>query len=138
MPGIFARIVDAATPADMYGANLDGHLEVEGNLFEVAVPAVGVILAALAGELPVFARSSLLLTLVGLVGGDSHHSEMAAGRTHLGDECRYRAREGLWLVLREGHGERAELVEDIIAQVDNDSARLSYYTEVLRRRKKRS
>ncbi|WP_157748950.1 hypothetical protein [Micromonospora echinospora] len=136
VPEIFRAIVDAVEPEDAYGAVLDGHLEVEGNLFEVAVPAVGVILAALAGDLSTSSRSELLETLWRLVGGDSHHTEMALGRTRLGDECRHKAREGIWVILQEGFGKHGEEVIDILELIDLDEARHGYYAEILKRRKK--
>ncbi|GAA2101854.1 hypothetical protein GCM10009759_35910 [Kitasatospora saccharophila] len=42
--------LSASTP--LPAGRAEGHLEVEGNLFEASAPAVGVIPAALSGEEP--------------------------------------------------------------------------------------
>ncbi|MGW4804854.1 hypothetical protein [Kitasatospora sp. NPDC004272] len=127
MPDIFRAILEAERAQDAVGVLLAGHLEVEGNLFEASVPAVGVILAALGGELSAYARSQLLETLYALTHGESHHSEVPRGRSRLGDECRLRAREGIWLVAAAGFGADRELAADILAAVDLDEDRSAYY-----------
>ncbi|WP_285737866.1 hypothetical protein [Kitasatospora phosalacinea] len=127
MPDIFRTVLEAEKAQDAVGIFLEGHLEVEGNLFEASVPAVGVILAALCGELSDYARSQLLQTLWVLSCGESHHSEVLHGRSRLGDECRLRAREGIWLVAAEGFGRNRELAADILEVVDLNEDRASYY-----------
>lgn len=137
VPMMFEVIIEAETARDMIGYTLDDHLELGTNLFEASVPAVSVILAALAGKLPLMARSHLLITLWRMVSGESHSTEAALGRTHLGDECRARCREGLWVVgqvgLTEGADE-AETAADIFELVDIDEARSVFYQLLLRRR----
>ncbi|MEV4411801.1 hypothetical protein [Catellatospora sp. NPDC049609] len=134
MREMFTRIVQAEEPADAMDAVLDGHVELEGNLFDVAVPAVSVILAALAGELAPFARHLLMINLWRLVCGEAHHTEMAFGRTHLGDECRHKAREGVWVILNEGLRHNGEEAIDILEQIDLDDERRDYYIDVVRAR----
>lgn len=51
VPLLFEAIITAESPRDMIGYTLDRHVEVNTVLFECTVPAVSVILAALAGEL---------------------------------------------------------------------------------------
>ncbi|MFD4115123.1 hypothetical protein ACFWSJ_16840 [Streptomyces niveus] len=127
VPMMFEAIIEAATPGDMAGYTLANHLERETNLFEASVPAVGVILAALAGELSPLARAEFLITLWRLTSGDSH----------LGDECRARCREGFWVVGRiglTGSAEEAETVADIVEFIDLDEERSAYYQSLLRER----
>lgn len=134
---MFEAILTAGTPQDMIGYTLDNHLEIGTNLFEAAVPAVGVILAALAGDPSPLARDHLLDTLCHLVSGDSHATEQARGRTRLGDECRLKAREGYWLIARiglAGSADDAETAADICECIDLDDERSRYYQALLRKR----
>jgi hypothetical protein len=130
VPVMFATILEADTPGDMIGYTLDNHLEIQTNLFECAVPAVGVILAALAGEHSPLARSHFMMVLWWLVIGDPHHSEAARGAVDLDDRCRAKAREGLWIILRtglEGSADDAETAADICEAIDPDEPRLAFY-----------
>jgi hypothetical protein len=137
VPLMFEAILTAGTPQDMIGYTLDNHLEIGTNLFEAAVPAVGVILAALAGDPSPLARRHLLDTLCHLASGDSHATEQVRGRTRLGDECRLKAREGYWLIARAGltgSADDAETAADICELIDLDDERSGYYQALLRER----
>ncbi|MEV8401359.1 hypothetical protein [Streptomyces niveus] len=137
VPMMFEAIIEAGTPGDMTGYTLANHLERETNLFEASVPAVGVILAALAGDLSPLARAEFLITLWRLTSGESHTTEAALGRPLLGDECRARCREGFWVVGRiglTGSAEEAETVADIVEFTDLDEERSAYYQSLLRER----
>lgn len=134
---MFEVIIEAETARDMIGYTLDDHLERGTNLFEASVPAVGVILAALAGELSPMARRHFLDTLWRMVSGESCASEASLGRTRLGDECRTRCREGLWVVVQvglTGGADEAGTAADIFEFVDPDEARSAAYQSLLRRR----
>ncbi|MBY8882418.1 hypothetical protein [Actinacidiphila acidipaludis] len=138
VPMMFEVVIEAESARDMIGYTLDGHLELGTNLFAVSVPAVSVILAALAGELSPPARAEFLETLGRMVSGESHFTQAALGRTHLGDECRARCREGLWVVGRiglTGSAVEAETAADIFEFVDLDEARSAFYQARLRRRR---
>ena len=137
VPALLKLLIEAEDPADAYGVILDGHLEVEGSLFEVAVPAVGVILAALTGDLLAASRLELLEVLWRVVAGEPHHTETSLGHTRLGDECRFKAREGIWVLLQEGFGKHGEIVAEILKLIDLDDARLAYYAEMLKAPRKR-
>ncbi|WP_405798480.1 hypothetical protein [Streptomyces sp. NBC_01506] len=137
VPTMFEAIIEAGTPGDMVGHTLDNHLEVGTNLFEVSVPAVGVLLAALAGDLSPLARAEFMITLWRLASGESHSTEVAAGRAGLGDECRAGCREGLWVVGRTGltgSADEAEMAADIVEFIDLDEERSAYYQPLLRDR----
>jgi hypothetical protein len=127
VPEIFERILAAESASEAVGYSLDGHLEVETNLFEAAVPAVSVILAALAGPISEFSRGQLIAVLWYIVSGDSHHSEVAFGRSRLGDECRLKAREGIWVILHLAVNWHDETAFDILSLVDLDEGRSGYY-----------
>jgi hypothetical protein len=130
IPVILRNLIDDQDPGGFGGESLEGHIEVEGNLFEAAVPAVSVILAALSGELSPSVRSYSLSLLALIVSGESHHTEVSHGRTHLGDECRYKVREGIWVILQGGAGKNREDVLDILSLVDLDDARRKYYADI--------
>ncbi|MGW1466812.1 hypothetical protein ACWCPT_20980 [Streptomyces sp. NPDC002308] len=137
VPLMFEAIIEAEAPGDVIGYTLDGHLELDANLFEVSVPAVGVILAALAGGLSSLARTHFLTTLWRLVGGDAHRTEQALGRSSLGDECRAGAREGLWLIVQLGltsGADDAETAADICELIDLDDERSSFHRALLHER----
>ncbi|MEO3746642.1 hypothetical protein [Plantactinospora sp. B5E13] len=138
MPALFRSLIDVEDPSDVYGVTLDGHLEVDGNLFEVAVPAIGVILAAMTGDLLPSSRLELLEALWRVLAGESHSTERSIGRGRLGDECRHKAREGIWVILQEGFGKHGEIVGEILELIDLDDARLAYYAEILKASRKRT
>ncbi|MFE7958477.1 hypothetical protein [Streptomyces sp. NPDC057413] len=56
VPLMFEAIITAETPQDMIGYTLEGHVEESTIIFECTPPAVGVIMAALAGDLSALAR----------------------------------------------------------------------------------
>ncbi|GHE97371.1 hypothetical protein GCM10017786_32590 [Amycolatopsis deserti] len=92
-----------------------------------------VILAALAVPLSGFARVELLDALAVLVSGDSSAGEPA----DLGEQCRLKARNGLWTILQVGYEHEVETVADILWAVDPDQPRGSYHTMGLGKRVKR-
>ncbi|WP_157902826.1 hypothetical protein [Streptomyces jeddahensis] len=137
VPGTFERLVEAESAEETLGADLEGHLEVQGELFEVAVPAVSVILAALADPLCDTSRNYLLSVLWRVVLGEAHPSEAALGRTHLAQECHLRAREGLPLIFREALAGDSETAVEILEFVDLDEKRVDYYRQAAQNRKHR-
>jgi hypothetical protein len=138
LPRTFEALFNAVESAETADIHFSGHLEINGALFEVAVPATRVILAALAGDLEPFAQSTLMGTLCHIMSSDAHPTEVALGRTELRNECRYWAREGIWVILQQGFG--MQQVDDaiyLLEMVELDERRIEYYTEVLRNRMKR-
>ncbi|GAB2702004.1 hypothetical protein GCM10010442_20160 [Kitasatospora kifunensis] len=137
IPLTFETVLQAETPTDMLGHTLDNHIEHQTNLFEVSVPAVQVVLAALAGEVPSLARVHLMDMLWYMAGGDAHWTEVGHGRGHLGNECRARIREGLWVVAHvgmTGTADEAESAADIVEWSEIHEVRSSFYQDLLRQR----
>lgn len=137
LPAMFEEIVTAQTSEDFAGRTLYNHLEVCTDVVECSVPAVGVILAALGGELSVPARRLLLETLRTVVAGGTHDSELEMGNWGLDEQCRGKAREGLWSVLQAGlagSAYDAEVAADIWELVDLDEGRSAFYQARLRER----
>ncbi|MER6536626.1 hypothetical protein ABT215_23025 [Streptomyces sp900105755] len=131
LPVTFRKLLEAKSPEDAVGYRLDGHVEVQSMLFEAAVPAVSVILAALTEELTPFVRSHFLVTLLFAVSGESHSSETGAGRESLDEECYERAREGLWVLYREAMSGDTENALDVLEIIEEDEIRFSRFRAAL-------
>ncbi|MFD8723909.1 hypothetical protein ACFV2H_39645 [Streptomyces sp. NPDC059629] len=127
----FRKLLEAKTPQDAVGYRLDGHVEVQSMLFEAAVPAVSVILAALTEELAPFVRSHFLVTLLFAVSGEPHSSEVAAGRESLDGECCDKAREGLWVLYHEAMSGDTENALDVLEIIEEDETRFSRFRAAL-------
>ncbi|MBO3744201.1 hypothetical protein [Actinoplanes flavus] len=125
---MFRSLVQATDPVEVRGLDFSGHLEVNGGLFEVAVPALTVILAALAGDMTDFAEVELIWLLESLVSGDSHYSEEALGRPDLGLDCRTLAREGIWVIHRYVFGHNREEAGNVLSIIEFDGPRRDYYS----------
>ncbi|MEU1408231.1 hypothetical protein ABZ471_39010 [Streptomyces sp. NPDC005728] len=129
-------IITAGTPQDMIGYTLDGHVEDSTIIFECTPPAVGVIMAALAGELSILARDVLLQTLwfVAAGSGDYEPDPEGAG---LGDGCRNHAHQGFWRLVQiglTGSAEDAETVADICDYFGLGGDQAAFYQAQLRER----
>ncbi|MFD7027290.1 hypothetical protein ACFWAR_04555 [Streptomyces sp. NPDC059917] len=136
VPLLIEAIITAETPQDMIGYTLDGHVEGSTIIFGCTPPAVGVIMAALAGDLSRPARDVLLQTLWFVAAG-SGDSGPTAGSEGLGEECRYQAREGFWRLLQiglTGSAEDAETVADICEFFGLGGDRADFYQAELRGR----
>ncbi|MEV7526390.1 hypothetical protein [Streptomyces sp. NPDC091371] len=127
IPSSFTALLEARTLEETIGYTLDGHLEREAMLFQVAPYATPVILAALAEDLPPFTRSHLLNILWYLVTGESDETEVEAGLPNLEMECRSAAGEGIWLIYNEAASGDSETALDILEFVDSDSVRFEHF-----------
>ncbi|MFD5548787.1 hypothetical protein ACFWJQ_18955 [Streptomyces goshikiensis] len=115
VPLLFEAIITAEAPRDMIGYTLDDHVEGDTVIFECTPPAVGVIMAALAGDLSALARDVLLQTLLFVAAGSGDY-ELNTEGAGLGDRCRHHAQEGFWGLVQiglTGTAEDAETVADI-------------------------
>jgi hypothetical protein len=131
VPEIFEGILSAETPDDVFGMTLEGHLEVDGAIFEVALSAVSVILASLAGPLPDFAFDQLMAMLWCIAEGQPHPSEVELGYTSLGDECRFKMREGSILLLHYAVDRRDSTAGEILDLIGEDGNLGTYYSSNL-------
>ncbi|GHE82113.1 hypothetical protein GCM10014715_42320 [Streptomyces spiralis] len=127
----FSRLLDARSTRETIGYTLENHLEVQSMLFEVAPHAVPVMLTALGEDLHDSVRRHFLGMLEYLVTGESHRSEIDAGRPDLEEECIAAVREGIWALYTEAVSGDAEAALDILDYVDEDEDRLEYYRSVL-------
>ncbi|OEJ22316.1 hypothetical protein BGK67_32655 [Streptomyces subrutilus] len=136
MPLLIEAIITAETPRDMIGYTLDGHVEESTIIFECTQPAVGVIMAALAGDLSILARDVLLQTLSFVAAGSSDDEPDAEG-AGLGDGCRRHAQEGFWGLVQiglTGSADDAETVADICEYFGLGGDKSAFYQAQLRER----
>lgn len=136
VPLLIEAIITAETPREMIGYTLDGHVEVNTIIFECTPPAVGVIMAALAGELSVLARNVLLQTLSFVAAGSGDYEPHAEG-AGLGDGCRHYAQEGFWRLVQiglTGSADDAETVAEICEYFGLGGDRAPFYQAQLRER----
>lgn len=127
LPATFERLLGDPAADGGAGRTLAGHLEEQSMLFEAAPHAVPVILAALAEHPPALVRGPLLSMLGFLVTGESHSSEVAAGRPGLDEECAEAAREGIWQLYAEAATGDTEAALDILEFVDPDEERFAFH-----------
>ncbi|WP_109777819.1 hypothetical protein [Streptomyces sp. CG 926] len=132
IPSSFTALLEARTLGETVGHTLDGHLERESMLFQVAPIAVPAILAALTCDLPPFTRAHFLNMLWYLVTGESHSTEVAAGLPELEEECRFAVREGIWLIYKEATSGDSETSFDILEFVDLDSGRFEHFRAMVK------
>ena len=99
---------------------LENHIVAQGTVFEAAVPATMVLMAALAGELPIHVRIAVLDLLYQILSGTADATEVAAGNGSTVDRCRNHAREGLWGLVHEsinGPEETREAARDVLRTI---------------------
>lgn len=96
--------------------------------------AVPVILAALTEELLPQVRSRLLGMLEFLAAGESHASEVPAGRPGLDEECIDALREGIWQLYAEAASGDTVAALDVLEIADPDEARFAFFRARLARR----
>ncbi|MEU8616830.1 hypothetical protein [Streptomyces sp. NPDC048623] len=120
------QIILAQSVAEMRGASLDGHVEDNSVVADVAAPAVGVIMAALQENLASNVRNKLMVTLVRVVVGEASEDVSAAIHEHV--------RDGLWTIYGEATRGATEIAIDILECVEHDQARLEYFRNALQPR----
>jgi hypothetical protein len=120
------RMLDARGPQEASTAywQLENHVVVQGEVFEAAEATVSVLVAAFADERPRHVRIAALELLYQILAGEPNQSQ---GDQNLLVRCRERAREGLWLLIRElTEGEHDAALDVLRFLLDED--RLDYFT----------
>ncbi|MEU9946596.1 hypothetical protein [Streptomyces lavendulae] len=134
VPLLIEAIITAEVPRDMIGYTLDDHVEADTIIFECTPPTVGVIMAALTGDLSSLARDVLLQTLLFVAAGSSGDEPGSEGES-LGDGCRRHAQEGFWQLVQiglTGSAEDAETVADICEYFRLGGDKAAFYQARLR------
>ncbi|MEU2285467.1 hypothetical protein ABZ614_26640 [Streptomyces sp. NPDC013178] len=127
VPETFARLLEARTPGEITEATLDGHINVQSLLFEVAIPVTSLIVAALQEDLPEAVRVRLLDDLLTCVAGESHWTEVEAGAPEIEVDCQIAAREAIWTLYQEYATGHAMPARYILEAVDPDQERFSHF-----------
>ncbi len=118
VPGSFSDLVRARTEEEAHGQGLTNDVEIQGMLFEAAVPVTSMIMAALSEKhLSVPARRSLLDLLATFVDGESYHTEALEGRPYLEEACREIARAARAVLHRELELEPAPGTRSLVAEI---------------------
>ncbi|MFG2823475.1 hypothetical protein ACGFX4_29125 [Kitasatospora sp. NPDC048365] len=135
LPLVFETLLTAESPEDASGYGLFGHVEYSCVLAECTVPAVGVILAALAGEVSPMVRTEFLETLLSVAHGSGYNSARPSKRAN--DEYRALMQEGFWPLVRAGltgSAQDAETVADLCEYFDLGDGKSAHYRALLRER----
>ncbi|MFI6659934.1 hypothetical protein ACIBL8_30875 [Streptomyces sp. NPDC050523] len=127
IPDTFTRLLEAGTSSEIAGSTLEGHINVQSLLFEVAIPVTSLIVAALQEDLSEAVRLELLDHLLTCVAGESHWTEIEAGAPEIEIDCKIAAREGNWTLYQEYATGHAMLARYILEGVDNDRERYAYF-----------
>ncbi|MEV5969306.1 hypothetical protein [Streptomyces sp. NPDC051921] len=138
VPLLFETILEAETVRDMRGYTLQDHIVVDTSLYECTPPAVGVVLAALAGHVSPPAREELLEALSYIAIGASHApGGLSPEEARLEEGCRAAAHEGFWVLAHiglTGNAYEAETVADICAALGLGGDKYADYQHLLRGR----
>lgn len=121
-----ARIIRARSLTELSDASLEGHVEDEAGVGDVAVPATGVIMAALQEDLAPVAREDLMLTLWRIVLGVSSDP--------MKEEVYPKVRDGIWALYKEAAQGNTEEALEILEYVEQDPQRLAAFQSALKSR----
>ncbi|MGW8760957.1 hypothetical protein ACWGN5_00495 [Streptomyces sp. NPDC055815] len=135
VPLLFETLLTAESPQDAFGYDLSGHVEDTCFIAECTGPAIGVILAALAGEVLPEVRSDFLETLLCAAYGSGYDDASPSAREK--DEFRAMVREGFWLLMQAGltgSAQDAEAVADLCEYYELGDQKSAHYQALLRER----
>jgi hypothetical protein len=124
-----SRMARATAAEDADIEILDGHVFIPSVLYEPAVPAVSVALAALADDVAPPAREGFLELLGILSSGESQSADAAARGRDLPAECIAAMRPGIWSLYSEVFAGRsvgaAAHAYETLTVVDTDADRIA-------------
>lgn len=129
VPGVIEKLLAATTAeeANQLYWKLENSVVVQYGLFDSAVPLVSVLLAAIIEPLADPVRTSVLELLFQIAMGEGELDEY--GNSELGNLCRERAREGLWLLYGQLASRDREVIIEILEVIEPDKERLRSLTE---------
>ncbi|WP_369149094.1 hypothetical protein [Streptomyces sp. R44] len=135
VPLLFETLLNAESPQDSFGYDLAGHVEDSCFIAECTGPAIGVILAALAGEVSPEVRSDFLETLMCAAYGTGYDDASPAARAN--DEYRAMFQEGFWLLMQAGltgSAQDAATMAELCEYYDLGGQKSAHYQALLRER----
>jgi hypothetical protein len=117
-----------AEEVEHYYWQLENRAVVQGQLYSAAPPLVSVLIAGLLEGVARPARIGALDLLYQLVTGAPHPDEVA---THpsLGEECKGRAYEGIWVFYKELMYGEFDAAKDVLEVIERDANRLHAFLE---------
>jgi len=130
VPRNLRRLAETQTDEEAVSAYwyLDNEIVVQGKVFQAAAPVVSVLLAMLEGSLSGPARHWTMELLVQISCGWADVSEIALGNSDVIEECRRRAREGIWTIygqLLDPDREVRECALEVVATIDLERQRVA-------------
>jgi hypothetical protein len=134
VPGAIRALLDSGTPddVDIPYWKLENHIVVQGQLYQAALPAVSVLIAALTWtERPSWVRVGVLDLLFQLVNGTAHESEVTANGIDLAESCKQAARQGLWVLYRELLDGERDAAKDVLFEIERNHDRLAAVLQTL-------
>jgi len=131
IPDALRELLEAPSPETAQEAywRLENYVVIQGQLFESAEYVVPVLLAALLDDSPQYVRITVLELLFQIASGEAHQEEVDAGNCSLGDKCRARMSEGLWLLYREWAFGAREAAQEVIQAIETDPYRLEAFAQ---------
>ncbi|MGY6024198.1 hypothetical protein [Streptomyces spinosirectus] len=120
-------MLEAGTSSEIADSTLEGHINNQSLLFEVAIPVTSLIVAALQENLSEAVRLEMLDHLLTCVAGESHWTEIDAGAPEIEIDCQIAAREGIWSLYQEYATGHVMLARYLLEGVDKDRERFAYF-----------
>lgn len=114
---------------------IENSIFVQGQLFEAAEYLVPILIASLLEVQEDFIKTTILELLFQIVAGIPHEVEITLGNSQLGERCRAKAREGLWILYKllvNGDSKDSTMAFEILEKIETDSFRLETFTKAKR------
>lgn len=111
-------LLSATEPSETKDAywQLENHIVVQGMVYSSALPTVHVLVAALADSRPFHVRVAILELLYQILSG----APASVGADSLIANCRQRAKEGLWLLIKEFASGPRDAAREVLVLLDVD------------------
>lgn len=129
IPSVIQKLLNSQSPEEATGLyfDIENYVFVSGQLYEATEYLVPVLMASLLEVDKDFIKATILELLFWIVSGIPAQSEIASGNSELGERCRAKAREGLWILYRELFGKNSEAVLEVLEKIETDSSRLETF-----------
>lgn len=132
IPSVMKGILNAKTSEEVEKLywKIENNVFVQGQLFEAAEYLIPVLIASLMEVKEEFIKIWILELIFQIVAGVPDQSEIALGNSGLGERCRAKAREGLWILyetLVNENSNNSELAFEILQRIETDSSRLETF-----------
>ncbi|QTD50169.1 hypothetical protein [Sulfidibacter corallicola] len=127
IPSAILELLKSSRPDEAENAywKIENHVVVQGQLFESAEYVVPVLLTSLLQKQQKWVKISILELLFQIVSGEPHEEEISKGNRDLGERCREKAREGLWILYQEMMFGERYAAKDVLEVIEKDPHRLS-------------